>query len=64
MYRYLDGLFYTIDGNFQQTQKNKPMDEDDDPLTLGAAYHANEKDFKYFQQTRPRDKKDVRASLP
>ena len=40
------------------------MDEDDDPLTLGAAYHANEKDFKYFQQTRPRDKKDVRASLP
>ena len=38
------------------------MDEADDPLTLGAAYYANENDFRYFQRTRPRDKKDVRAS--
>ena len=58
--RYLDGLHYTIDGNFQQTQKNKPMDEEDEPLTLGAAYHADERDFKEFQRTRPKNKKDVR----
>ncbi|EJF55967.1 hypothetical protein DICSQDRAFT_150671 [Dichomitus squalens LYAD-421 SS1] len=55
---YLDGLHYTIDGNFQQTQKNKPMDEADEPLTLGAAYHADERDFKEFQRTRPKEKKE------
>ena len=61
--RYLDGLHYTIDGNFQQTQKNKPMDEEDEPLTLGGAYYADERDFKEFQRTRPRDKKDATGRL-
>ncbi|KAI0050137.1 hypothetical protein FA95DRAFT_686892 [Auriscalpium vulgare] len=48
--RFLDALFYTIDGNFHQNQRLKPHDPDDFPLTLGAAYFAHEEDFAKYQQ--------------
>ena len=36
------------------------MEEEDVPLTLGAAYFAHEHDFNTFQKERPRAKKEVR----
>ncbi|KAI1785592.1 hypothetical protein LXA43DRAFT_899410 [Ganoderma leucocontextum] len=54
---YLDMLFYTIDGNFQASQKFKPMDSTDFPLTTGAAYYADERDYEiYRSQLDPRRK--------
>ncbi len=53
-------MFYTADGNFHQTQKMKPMDPEDEPLTLGAAYYANERLFEFYQKHRPKEKKEVR----
>lgn len=47
--RYLDALFYAVDGNFHQNQKEKATDPNDFPLTEGAAYFANESDFKKYQ---------------
>ncbi len=57
--RYLDALFHTIDGNFQHMQKMKPMDMNDMPLTTGAAYYANERDYTTFQKGCPQGKKEV-----
>ncbi|KAI0711729.1 hypothetical protein C8Q76DRAFT_623155 [Earliella scabrosa] len=51
-FRYLDALFYAIDGNYHQHQRKKPLDPNDFALTAGAAYFANEADFrKYLQMT-------------
>ncbi len=58
-HRYLDALFYTADGNFQQSQKMKPSDPNDEPLTLGAAFYAHEHDFAYYQANRGKEKKEV-----
>ncbi|KAI0063770.1 hypothetical protein BV25DRAFT_1767553, partial [Artomyces pyxidatus] len=49
--RFLDALFYGIDGNFHQNQKVKPLDPNDFALTLGAAYFANAEDFTKYQKT-------------
>lgn len=49
--RFQDAFFYSIDGNFQQNQREKPMDAHDFPLTKGAAYFAHEDDFTRYQQT-------------
>ena len=46
--RYLDALFYAIDGNYHQHQRKKPLDPNDFPMTMGAAYFANEKDFRKY----------------
>ncbi|KAH9849133.1 hypothetical protein C2E23DRAFT_738021 [Lenzites betulinus] len=46
---YLDMLFYSVDGNFHHSQKMKPMDPADFPLTQGAAYFVDEKDFADYQ---------------
>ncbi|TFY73493.1 hypothetical protein EWM64_g10518 [Hericium alpestre] len=46
---YLDALFHMVDGNFKSNQKDKPLDSKDTPLTMNAAYFANEKDFAKFQ---------------
>ena len=48
---FLDALFHAFDGNFHQSQKEKPGDPDDFPLTFGAAYFANETEFKESQKT-------------
>ncbi|KAI0743712.1 hypothetical protein C8Q80DRAFT_1122124 [Daedaleopsis nitida] len=56
--QYLDVLFHTVDGNLQHTQKTKPMDMNDLPLTLSAAYYANERDFGTFQKLRLWDDKE------
>ncbi|THG98302.1 hypothetical protein EW026_g3863 [Hermanssonia centrifuga] len=45
---FLDALFHAIDGNFTQNQKDKKTDEDDFPLSLGAAYFANEDDVANY----------------
>ncbi|KAI0686970.1 hypothetical protein C8Q76DRAFT_635860 [Earliella scabrosa] len=47
-YSYLDALFYGIDGNYHQHQRKKATDKDDIPLTMGAAYYANEADFETY----------------
>lgn len=36
------------------------MDPEDEPLTLGAAYYANERLFEFYQKHRPKEKKEVR----
>ncbi|PSS00733.1 hypothetical protein PHLCEN_2v4114 [Hermanssonia centrifuga] len=46
--RFLDALFHAVDGNFVSNQKDKKMDGDDFPLTLGAGYFANENDVQKF----------------
>ena len=48
--RFLDALFHTIDGNFHQNQKMKPLDPNDFPLSLGAGYFAHEGDFEAYQK--------------
>lgn len=51
IFRFLDALYYSVDGNFQQNQRDKPMDANDFPLTTGAAYFAHEDDFRRHQTT-------------
>lgn len=48
--RFLDALFHTVDGNFHQNQKMKPLDREDFPLSLGAGYFAHEEEFEKFQK--------------
>lgn len=52
-------MFYTADGNFQQSQKLKPADPNDEPLTLGAAFYCHEHDFATYQANRGKEKKEV-----
>ena len=52
-------FFYTIDGNFQASQKLKPMDETDYPLTTGAASYANEVDYEVYRANLPPRTKEV-----
>ncbi|KAH9884219.1 hypothetical protein C8Q73DRAFT_644132 [Cubamyces lactineus] len=47
-YSYLDALFYSIDGNFRQSQRNKPMDKNDVALSRGAGYFADVDDFREY----------------
>ena len=65
-YRYLDMLFYTIDGNFQAAQKFKPMDMTDFPITTGGAYYAPEPDYEVYRTNLPPRRKEVGVnhSLP
>ncbi|KAI0056526.1 hypothetical protein BV25DRAFT_1977834 [Artomyces pyxidatus] len=56
---YLDALYHTIDGNFKQSQREKPLDANDFPLTEGAAYFANGSDFKLLQKRLPPHKDEV-----
>ena len=46
--RYVDALFYSIDGNFRQNVRNKAMDKDDVALTRGAGYFASTEDFQRY----------------
>ncbi|RDX46393.1 hypothetical protein OH76DRAFT_1356133 [Lentinus brumalis] len=55
---FLDALFHTCDGNFQQNQKMKPMDEEDLPLTLGACFYADERDFATYLAQYKRKQKE------
>ncbi|KAI0323993.1 hypothetical protein GY45DRAFT_1263709 [Cubamyces sp. BRFM 1775] len=56
---YLDMLFYSVDGNFHHSQKMKPMDPEDFPLTQGAAYFVNEVDFAEYQERMKPPKKEA-----
>ncbi|TBU25756.1 hypothetical protein BD311DRAFT_780148 [Dichomitus squalens] len=56
--KYLDMFFHTVDGNFHSTQKMKPMDESDFPLTKGAGYYTEEDEFAVFLKTIKPPKKE------
>ncbi|KIP12369.1 hypothetical protein PHLGIDRAFT_113846 [Phlebiopsis gigantea 11061_1 CR5-6] len=49
--RFLDALYYSIDGNFHANLKEKPGDENDFPLSKGAGYFANEDAVAAYLQT-------------
>ena len=49
--RFLDALFYAVDGNFQANMKEKPHDAEDTPLSKGAGYFADEAAFAAFAET-------------
>ncbi|KAI0093358.1 hypothetical protein BDY19DRAFT_859710, partial [Irpex rosettiformis] len=51
--QYLDALYHAVDGNFTQNMKDKGTDADDLPLTLGAAYFADELDTKRYFSVMP-----------
>ncbi|KAJ3485437.1 hypothetical protein NLI96_g4969 [Meripilus lineatus] len=50
---YRDAFIFAIDGNFHQNMKEKNVDPTDFPLWKGAAYFANEDQFKLYQDTYP-----------
>ncbi len=56
--RFRNWFHSTSDGNFHATDKNKPIDPTDFALTLGAAYFADERDYKVFL-THARPQKEV-----
>jgi hypothetical protein len=60
-YRFLDALYHAVDGNFTQNLKDKGSDTEDMPLTLGAAYFANEHDARHYFSSIPPPKTQVRA---
>ena len=43
---FLDAHYHTVDGNFQQSQKMKPLDVNDRPLTSGAGFWVDENEAK------------------
>ena len=49
--RFLDALYFAIDGNFHASMKDKKRDEDDVPLDMGAGYFANEEAFAAFRES-------------
>ena len=52
--RFLDALFYAIDGNFHANLKEKALDEDDFPLSKGAGFFAHEDAVeKYLEELGP-----------
>ncbi len=42
---------HAVDGNFTNNLKDKDTDPNDMPLSLGAAYFANEIEFARYQET-------------
>ncbi|THH18987.1 hypothetical protein EUX98_g8857 [Antrodiella citrinella] len=48
---FIHSLHLSVDGNFQQNSKHKRKDDNDFPLTEGAAYHAHEGAFTKYQAT-------------
>lgn len=48
--RYLDAVFYSVDGNFHSKQRAKPMDKNDVALTEGAAYFVDQADFERYRK--------------
>lgn len=57
--RFRNWFHTTSDGNFHATDKNKLIDPTDFPMTLGAAYFADERDYKVFV-THAKPQKEVR----
>lgn len=49
--RFMDALFYAVDGNFHANMKEKPHDVEDTPLSKGAGYFADEDAFAAFAET-------------
>lgn len=62
IHSYVDALFYSIDGNFRQSLRNKPMDKNDVPMTEGAAYFSSNKDFKKYLNKMGKPEVEVRTS--
>lgn len=55
--RYLDAVYYTMDGNFRHTtRRSKPKDVHDYSLYGDTAYFANEEDLRiHMAHARPDD---------
>lgn len=52
--RFPHWMHKTSDGNFHATEKNKPLDDSDFPMTLGGAYFPDECDYKEVSSQMPR----------
>lgn len=50
-HRFLDALFYAVDGNFHANLKDKPLDDDDVPLSKGAGYFVDEDVCEQYTST-------------
>ncbi len=62
--RYPHWMFTTSDGNFHATSKNKPMDDTDFPLTMGAGSFPYERDYKVFlANVKPQKEVGVMSNL-
>lgn len=61
--RFLDALFYTIDGNFHANLRNKRMDLEDFPLSKGVAYFANEDAYAAYSKELPPLQAEVSPEL-
>ena len=62
--RFLEAHFHAVDGNFQQSQKLKPMDLNDRPLTQGAGFWVEEQEAATFVRSmKPPTEKEVSDSL-
>ncbi|KAI0643312.1 hypothetical protein C8Q79DRAFT_915187, partial [Trametes meyenii] len=57
---YVDAMYYSIDGNFRQRLRQKPMDKNDVALSQRAAYFADVDDFDAYQKAM--GKPEVEAS--
>ncbi|KAI0644780.1 hypothetical protein C8Q79DRAFT_912372 [Trametes meyenii] len=58
--RYLDALFYSVDGNFHQKQRKKPMDKNDIALSEGASYFVDSTDFaRYMDGIGPEEQEET-----
>lgn len=62
-YRFLDALFFSIDGNFVSHQKLKKSDPNDFPLTKGASYFMHEDDLSKFLKNSGPYKREVRIKI-
>ncbi|KAJ2961021.1 hypothetical protein NUW54_g14406 [Trametes sanguinea] len=58
-FRYLDGLHFSIDGNFHLGLKDRDTDPNDVSLSEGAAYFTKAKDFKTFLKKAPKPKHEA-----
>ncbi|TFK87312.1 hypothetical protein K466DRAFT_491107 [Polyporus arcularius HHB13444] len=48
VFRFLDALHYSMDGNYRSSQRKKPWDKFDVSLMGAAAYFVHQGDFKYY----------------
>ena len=62
IYRYLDALHWTVDGNFQLNQRKKPMDPNNFALTERVGYFAHMKEYSSLVRNLPNASKNVEGS--
>ncbi|KAI0668291.1 hypothetical protein C8Q78DRAFT_1071556 [Trametes maxima] len=58
-YNYVDAMYYSIDGNFRQRLRQKPLDKNDVALSQRAAYFADVDDFHTYQKAMGKPEAEV-----